>query len=215
MGELMRKMYQCIIQRIKKTVSAKCRWIQILFIGLFLFSYLWAQQSLKEYINMDGKAIAVETRALTPPSITITSPTSGTTYSTGASSITLGGTASDNVGVTSVAWTNDRGGSGTCSGTSSWTCSSIPLQSGQNVLTAIAHDGDGGAGADTLTVTVAACSYSISPSSASFQFQGGYGSIGVTASTGCSWTATSNANWIVITSGSSGSGSTVGYYVIP
>ena len=40
------------------------------------------------------------------------------------------------------------------------------------------------------------------------------GSVGVTAGTGCSWTATSNAGWITITSGSSGSGNgTVNYSV--
>src|SRR5262249_3676573 len=43
---------------------------------------------------------------------------------------------------------------------------------------------------------------------------GGTGSIAVTAAAGCSWTAASNASWITITSGSSGSGNgTVGYSV--
>ena len=40
------------------------------------------------------------------------------------------------------------------------------------------------------------------------------GSVLVTAGTGCAWTATSNASWITITSGSSGSGNgTVNYSV--
>jgi hypothetical protein len=212
----MRKICQNMIQGIKKTDSAKSRRIVAMFIGLFLLgSYLWSQQGLREYIYLDGKLLTVESSSLTPPSITITSPTSGSSYSTSASSITLGGTASDNVGVTSVAWANDRGGNGTCSGTTSWTCASISLQSGQNVITVAAHDAESGAGSDTLTVTVSSCTYSISPASASFSRDGGVDSIGITAPSGCSWTATSNSNWITIGSGSSGNGNgTVGYYVL-
>jgi hypothetical protein len=57
-------------------------------------------------------------------------------------------------------------------------------------------------------------SYSISPSSQSFPSGGGSGAVNVTANTGCAWTATSNAPWISITSGSSGSGGgTVRYSV--
>jgi hypothetical protein len=58
------------------------------------------------------------------------------------------------------------------------------------------------------------CSYSISPASLSFYKNGGTGSVGVTAASGCSWTASSNADWITITGGSSGSGNgTVSYSV--
>src|ERR1044071_9499199 len=58
------------------------------------------------------------------------------------------------------------------------------------------------------------CSYSLSSTSQSFDSRGGTGSIAVTPSSGCAWSATSNANWIVITSGGSGSSSgTVNYSV--
>ena len=60
------------------------------------------------------------------------------------------------------------------------------------------------------------CSFSINPISQSFASSGGTGSVGVTitAGTGCNWTATSNASWINITSGSSGTGNgTVNYSV--
>ena len=89
----------------------------------------------------------------TSPTVTITTPTSGSTYSTGNSQLNIGGTASDNVAVTSVSWTNSRGGSGTCSGTSSWSKSGIVLSSGQNVITVTARDAAGNTGTDTLTVT--------------------------------------------------------------
>ncbi len=68
-----------------------------------------------------------------------------------------------------------------------------------------------------FTVTQAgtpSCSYSISPTSQSSSSSGGTGSVGVTASSGCNWTATSNASWITITSGSNGGGNgTVNYSV--
>ena len=54
------------------------------------------------------------------PSVTITVPTSDSAYDTDADTIDLAGAADDNMGVTAVDWTNDRGGSGTCSGTTSW-----------------------------------------------------------------------------------------------
>jgi len=45
------------------------------------------------------------------PEVNITSPTVYPTYSTSSSPLSLAGTASDNVGVTQVTWSNDRGGS--------------------------------------------------------------------------------------------------------
>jgi hypothetical protein len=58
------------------------------------------------------------------------------------------------------------------------------------------------------------CTYSIFPTSQSFSSAGGSGSVNVTAPSGCPWTATSNASWITITSGSSGNGNgTVNYSV--
>jgi poly(3-hydroxybutyrate) depolymerase len=87
------------------------------------------------------------------PTATITTPTSATTFATTSSSLNLGGTAADNVGVTQVTWSNDRGGSGTASGTTSWTANGIILQNGQNVITVTAKDAALLTGTDTLTVT--------------------------------------------------------------
>ena len=89
----------------------------------------------------------------TLPAITITSPTSATTLTVRASTMALGGTASDNVGVTQVTWTNSRGGSGTATGTTSWSVPTITLLSGSNVLTVTARDAAGNTRTDTLTVT--------------------------------------------------------------
>jgi Zn-dependent metalloprotease len=58
------------------------------------------------------------------------------------------------------------------------------------------------------------CTYSISPTSASHPATASTGSVSVTAGSGCSWTAVSNATFITITAGSSGTGSgTVSYSV--
>ena len=62
----------------------------------------------------------------------------------------------------------------------------------------------------------APCSYSVSPTSASVGLAGGTGTVSVTSTSGCSWTAGSNANWITIVTGSSGTASgTVSYAVLP
>ena len=89
----------------------------------------------------------------TPPSITISTPTSAANYSTSSTPLSIGGSAADNVGVTQVSWSNDRGGSGTATGTTGWSVSGIALQSGDNVLTVTAQDAAGNPGTDILTVT--------------------------------------------------------------
>jgi hypothetical protein len=89
----------------------------------------------------------------TRPTISIVTPTTGTLYSTTSASLNLTGTASDNVGVAQVRWSNDRGGSGVASGTTSWGMASIPLQTGTNVVTVTALDSAGNSGTDTLSVT--------------------------------------------------------------
>jgi glucose/arabinose dehydrogenase len=63
---------------------------------------------------------------------------------------------------------------------------------------------------------IVACTYSVSPTRIEFGSEGGTGSVIVTAGTACPWTAQSNASWITITGGASGSGDgTVTYSVAP
>ena len=58
------------------------------------------------------------------------------------------------------------------------------------------------------------CSYTIDPTTASFPDTGGTGAVAVTTQSGCTWTATSNVDWVTVTSGGSGTGSgTVDYSV--
>ena len=68
----------------------------------------------------------------------------------------------------------------------------------------------------TVNQSGTSCSYSISPTSKSFTASGGTASVNVTAASGCSWNSSSNASWILILSGGSGTGNgTVGYAVLP
>src|SRR3989449_6934673 len=90
----------------------------------------------------------------TPPTVAITSPTFGATYSTSNALLTLGGIASDNVGVTRVTWANSRGGSGMAIGTTSWMANGFGLQLGTNVLTVTAQDAAGNGTMASLTVTL-------------------------------------------------------------
>jgi hypothetical protein len=88
----------------------------------------------------------------TPPTVTITSPTTNSSYVTSESSVTLGGTSTDDVGVTQVMWANNRGGSGMASGTTSWTTGAIVLKGGMNVLTITVSDPAGNVATDKVTV---------------------------------------------------------------
>ena len=107
---------------------------------------------------LSGTGTGSSSSDTTPPTVIITSPTTAAAFSTSSWSMSLSGTASDNVGVTQVTWTNNRGGSGTASGTTSWTAADISLQAGVNVLTVTARDAAGNARSATLTVTQASTS---------------------------------------------------------
>src|SRR5439155_6831220 len=67
--------------------------------------------------NSSTDSLTVTLSDATLPTIAITSPTATSTYTTSNSLLTLGGPASDNVGVTQVTWLSSRGCSGTASGT--------------------------------------------------------------------------------------------------
>jgi len=97
--------------------------------------------------------VASPTLDITPPLITITTPTSSTSYVSSGATVQIAGTASDTTSVSQVTWVNDRGGNGTAVGTTSWSTASIGLQGGTNVITLTAHDAAGNTNIDTLTVT--------------------------------------------------------------
>ncbi len=89
----------------------------------------------------------------TRPTVTINTPVGDSTYTAPSSTLSLAGSASDNVGVTQVTWSNSLGGSGTASGTGSWSVGGIALQNGTNTITVTARDAAGNTGTDTLIIS--------------------------------------------------------------
>src|SRR5437867_2733822 len=80
---------------------------------------------------------------------------------------------------------------------------------GTTYVSDVAAVGPGGSTPSALSNTfsfTAVCSFALSSSSMNAVAAGGTGSTNVTAGTGCGWTAVSNATWITVTSGASGSG---------
>jgi hypothetical protein len=89
------------------------------------------------------------------PTITISSPTVADTTVVTTSTIDIGGSATDNVGVLLVTWVNAAtGDSGVASGTTSWTVTGIPLAAAPtaNPITVIATDVAGNLRSDTIVV---------------------------------------------------------------
>ncbi len=99
------------------------------------------------------------------------------------------------------------GGSGSGNGSVSY---SVAANSGTTRVGALTIAGQ----RFTVTQVGPSCSYSIDPTSYPFSACGGIGSVHVTADPGCSWTATSNAPWITIISGGSGTGNGVVRYSV-
>lgn len=78
----------------------------------------------------------------TPPTVAIATPVSGGSFATAGRSLDLAGTAAPagTKTIRTISWANDRGGSGTASGTTAWSVSGIGLQDGSNVITVTATD---------------------------------------------------------------------------
>ena len=152
----------------------------------------------------------------TPPTVSILSPTSSATYSTSSSALSLSGSATDNISLSSVTWTNDQGGSGTATLTgNTWTISNITLTQGDNLITVTATDSNTNTSTDTLTVTYTPITDTTLK--ASYSFDQSSGST-LTDSSGNNYNGTiTGATW---TSGKVGSGAlsfngTSDYVAIP
>jgi Matrixin/Glucodextranase, domain B len=85
-----------------------------------------------------------------PPTIAIRSP-AFTIISTNSATLSISGTAADNVGIASVTWSTSTGDSGTASGTSAWSAT-VPLLRGTTVVTVRAFDAAGNSGWRSITV---------------------------------------------------------------
>lgn len=96
------------------------------------------------------------------------------------------------------------------------TSTNISLAAG--AYTFLVHDDNyTDTGTYSLTTTCfTPCNYVIDPNSVSVPAEGANGSVNITVAAACPWTATTNADWLSITSGESGSGNgSVNYSVAP
>jgi len=104
------------------------------------------------------------TPPLTPPStpaeprLAITSPTTGSSYTSAAATISLAGTASCADGIKQLTWANSSGGSGAAAGATVWSAGPVTLKAGQNRITVTAAGVTGGTASQSLTVTYTASS---------------------------------------------------------
>ena len=87
------------------------------------------------------------------PVISVTLPTTSTTFTIEDLFVTLGGTVTDNGDVMSVSWSSDRGGQGSTTGTDNW-IAGVPVFPGSNVITVTARDQAGNVGTRSIRLTV-------------------------------------------------------------
>jgi hypothetical protein len=109
---------------------------------------------------------------------------------------------------------SDTGCVWTVSGLPSWISSAAAQGSGSgNVYFTVASNTTGQARSADIsiaetpfTIIQQGCTYSLSQPGQLFSAQGGTGSVNVSTTTGCTWTASSDVDWISVTAGSTGTG---------
>jgi len=111
---------------------------------------------------------------VTAPTVSISSHDTSVTFATNLSSVDLAGTASDNVEVVTVIWSNAATGeSGSTDELSPW-AALVTLKAGLNVITMKAYDTSGNYGTDRLVVN-----YQPPPPPPEYAPAGHCGSVGV------------------------------------
>jgi hypothetical protein len=143
------------------------------------------------------------TYTLSPTSNTYYSAEGGSGIYAGSFSVTASGSACSWSATSDSAWiTITSGNSGTGNGTGTYTVSPNSAIAGRTGTIKVGDQ------SFTVTQDGRPCTYALSPTSRNVSsLDHGPGEFGVTTSdSSCSWTATSNAYWIAITSGSSGTG---------
>lgn len=102
--------------------------------------------------------LAEETVDESSPNVTIVTPACDSPCVSDAATVSVSGTATDDFGVALVTWETEQEAAGVCVGTNFWTCSDIPLASGENVITVSAVDGSGNEGLAQLFISYAGLS---------------------------------------------------------
>lgn len=176
--------------------------------------------------RVDSNPGSSRTGTLTVAGQTVTVNQAGTStcnYSVNPSSLSLSASAAEGT----ITVTTQSGCSWTASSPVGWIqITSGSSGSGSGTVRYRVSQNTGPERSTTLTVAgqsvsvrqaaPASCTYSLNSLSNTFDSSGGTGTVSVLTQAGCSWQATSQAGWVTILSGSSGTGSgTVTYRVDP
>ena len=122
-------------------------------------------------VQPDGRIVAVGRRDTDfliarliggpAPNILITTPSTDFASASTQPFAALAGVAGDDVAVTGVSWTTNRGFAGDAVGTSAWSAN-VPLAAGVNIITVTARDANGNTATDTVTINVSEFVYYLS-----------------------------------------------------
>lgn len=159
-------------------------------------------------ITIAGQTFTITQASNCTYAISPTSQTFGATGGNGAVTVTAGAGCTWSA-TSNNSWLQVTGGSsGTGNGMVNFSVSAN---------TGVQRTGSLTIAGQTFTVTQgAACTFAISPTNRHFSNLGGADAVAVTTASGCAWQASSNANWLTITSGAQGSGNgQVNYSVAP
>jgi hypothetical protein len=115
--------------------------------------YATRAEACKMILRSLYDVLGEKTSNVTIPTIVINSPTSSSEYTTTLDKISLSGSASDDESISKVTWTNSSGGSGTATGTLSWSISNISLYEGLNTITVTVTDNRNNTSTDKIKVT--------------------------------------------------------------
>ena len=155
--------------------------------------------------------VAIPPAAGTPPPVDVPPPTASCTY--GVAPLRLSAPASGSIS-SSVSLTAPDGCDWSASSSALWISITGADSGTGSVRMALSIASNSGAArtgtlsiaGQVVTVTQAGCAASVNPTSVSVPITGVTNSPITVSAPGCNWTATSNATWISIVSGGSGSG---------
>jgi hypothetical protein len=160
------------------------------------------EQGEQYVVNLGGTVSKIVSTTPCTYTIAPTDQSFGASGGTGVVAVTTSNGCSWTAAA-NAAWLHvTSGGSGNASGSVGYTVDANTSSSARSGTLTIAGR--------TFTVNqagAAACVFSISPVQAAYPAAGGVGNVNVNAPAGCGWSAVSNAAWITVTSGATGSGS--------
>jgi len=108
-------------------------------------------QTVNNSAGANDWVLVLDVPDYTKPNLKVNSP-NGAALTNTTGSINFAGTAGDNSALGQITWSNDRGGSGTATGTTSWNVPGIALAPGVNDITITATDAVGNSTQAVLSV---------------------------------------------------------------